>query len=85
MSLEYGLSLVSPIIVIVGVLITGFKWIKGKLIVALNEGRAQILTQLSAIEVEVRQINGTVENHSARIARLEGAVFKLQEMERDKG
>ena len=78
MSLQDAISLISPVVIVLGAMAVAARWLWAHFQRHMDEGRMLLLGRLDVIEAQVRQINGTVQAQQHRVDKLEGAVFSLE-------
>ena len=81
MTIAEILAMFSPIIVIIATTFAAIRWIWRRLEARLNEGSIIIYGKLDAIEQHLVRLNGSRDVHERQIAKLEGAVFMLEQKE----
>ena len=79
MTIAEVLTIISPIIVIVAAILAMIRWLWQRVEKRLNEGRNDICAKLDAIEQHLIRLNGSRDVHDRQIAKLEGAVFMLEQ------
>ena len=73
------LAVISPTIVILAALFTAMRWVWRRFEARLTEGRIILLLRLDAIEQHLVKLNGSRDVHDRQIAKLEGAVFMIEQ------
>ena len=79
MTITEVLAMASPTIVIAATVFAMIRWLWQRVEKRLNEGRNDICTKLDAIEQHLMRLNGSRDVHDRQIAKLEGAVFMLEQ------